>query len=127
MRLIADPGVIGWLDSQTAGVIWITSVKVLEVRTGIELLPAGRHRTTLSVDFEAFLDADIEGRVVAFDTDAARITASIIAARRRAGRPGDLRDTMIAGIAVATGASLATRNTRHFDDLSIALINPWTD
>jgi predicted nucleic acid-binding protein len=127
MRLIADPGVIGWLDSQTAGVIWITSVTVLEVRTGIELLPAGRHRTTLSVDFEAFLDADIEGRVVAFDTDAARITASIIAARRRAGRPGDLRDTMIAGIAVATGASLATRNTRHFDDLSIALINPWTD
>jgi predicted nucleic acid-binding protein len=34
---------------------------------------------------------------------------------------------MIAGIALSTGASLATRNTRHFDDLSISLIDPWTD
>jgi hypothetical protein len=24
------------------------------------------------------------------------------------------------------GVSLATRNTRHFDDLSITLIDPWT-
>jgi predicted nucleic acid-binding protein len=33
---------------------------------------------------------------------------------------------MIAGIVIATGASLATRNTRDFDDLSVTLINPWT-
>jgi predicted nucleic acid-binding protein len=33
---------------------------------------------------------------------------------------------MIAGTVVTTGASLATRNIRHFDDLSIALIDPWT-
>jgi predicted nucleic acid-binding protein len=33
---------------------------------------------------------------------------------------------MIAGIALATGASLATRNTRHFADLAIELIDPWS-
>ena len=32
---------------------------------------------------------------------------------------------MIAGIALATGAELATRNIRHFEDLSITLIDPW--
>jgi len=32
---------------------------------------------------------------------------------------------MIAGIALATRAALATRNTAHFADLSITVINPW--
>ena len=40
-------------------------------------------------------------------------------------RPVDLRDTMIAGFALARGARLATRNTRHFDDTTIGLINPF--
>jgi toxin FitB len=126
MRLIPDPNVIAWLDRQADAMIWITSVTVLEVRTGIELLPAGRRRTNLSFDFERFMDIDIQGRVVAFDSEAARLTATLIATRRRAGRIGELCDTMIAGVVIATGAELATRNTRHFDDLSIALVDPWT-
>ena len=32
---------------------------------------------------------------------------------------------MIAGIALAQHATLATRNTAHFDDISVPLINPW--
>jgi toxin FitB len=106
--------------------VWITSITVLEIRTGIEILPEARHRDTLSFDFERFLDTDIQSRMVAFDTEAARIAAAMTAGRRRAGRPGELRDTMIAGIAIACAATLATRNTRHFDDLSINLIDPWT-
>ena len=95
MRLESDPGVVLWLNRQTEGGIWITSVTVLEVRTGIELLPAGRRRARLSNDFERYLDTDIRGRVVAFDTEAAHITASVTAAGRRAGRyhPGDRRLT----------------------------------
>jgi predicted nucleic acid-binding protein len=33
---------------------------------------------------------------------------------------------MIAGTVMSVGATLATRNTRHFGDLSLALIDPWT-
>jgi predicted nucleic acid-binding protein len=29
--------------------------------------------------------------------------------------PADLRDTMIAGMVISTGATLATRNVSHFD------------
>jgi predicted nucleic acid-binding protein len=68
----------------------------------------------------------IGDRIASFDEAAATVTAIISAERLWAGRSGELRDTMIAGIAVATGASLATRNDRHFNDLSISLINPWT-
>jgi predicted nucleic acid-binding protein len=48
-----------------------------------------------------------------------------MASRHRAGRPGDLRDTLLAGIVLAHRATLATRNTRHFEDLSVPVINPW--
>ena len=36
----------------------------------------------------------------------------------------DLRDTSIAGIALARRATLATRNIRHFDDLVVPVANP---
>jgi predicted nucleic acid-binding protein len=48
-----------------------------------------------------------------------------MASRHRKGRPVELRDTMIAGIVLACHATLATRNTPHFEDLAVPLINPW--
>jgi predicted nucleic acid-binding protein len=69
----------------------------------------------------------IEERIVPFDTRAAQATAILMADRRKAGRSGELRETMIAGIAIARRATLATRNTRHFDDLPVPVISPWLD
>jgi len=40
---------------------------------------------------------------------------------------GDLRDTMIASIALANHAVLATRNVSHFADRSVPVVNPWAD
>jgi predicted nucleic acid-binding protein len=36
-----------------------------------------------------------------------------------------MRDIFIAGIAIAQGAAVATRNTRHFENTPIPIINPW--
>jgi hypothetical protein len=69
----------------------------------------------------------IARRVAAFDTAAAYHTADLMSARQKTGRPGELRDTMIAGIVLASNASLATRNTSHFEDLRSRLIDPWTE
>jgi predicted nucleic acid-binding protein len=67
----------------------------------------------------------LEVRVLPFDHAAAEQTATLIGQRKRAGRPGELRDTMIAGIALAQRATLATRNVRHFEDLTIPVVDPW--
>jgi predicted nucleic acid-binding protein len=48
-----------------------------------------------------------------------------MALRHKKGRAGELRDTMIAGIVLACHATLATRNTSHFEDLSVPVVNPW--
>jgi toxin FitB len=115
-----------WLDGQPCSSVWTTSVSIFEVRFGLALMPASRRRNQLQAAFEASVRDDLDGRILSFDESAAEETAILMADRRRAGRSGDLRDTMIAGIAISRRATLATRNTRHFADLSIPIIDPWT-
>jgi predicted nucleic acid-binding protein len=125
MRATPERKVVAWLDQQPRTSVWTTSVTVLEVRFGLQMLAVGKKRSGLVQAFEEVLDK-IEQRVAAFDALGAQQAGDLMAARQRKGRPVDLRDTMIAGIALAHHATLATRNTAHFDDLSIPLVNPWT-
>jgi len=64
-------------------------------------------------------------RIVVLDEEAARITAELMASRHKRGKVGELRDSMIAGIVLSHHASLATRNTSHFADISATVVNPW--
>jgi toxin FitB len=125
MRQVPDQNVVTWLDRQPRTSVWTTSVTVFEIRFGLQILAAGRRRTLLTEAFDELLER-IGQRVVTFDIAAALQTSDLMTARHKKGRPGDLRDTMIAGIALAQHATLATRNTAHFEDASIPLVNPWT-
>ena len=60
-----------------------------------------------------------------FDSAAAGEAALLAAERQKAGRAVDMRDTQIAGIALARRATIATRNMRHFSDLRVAVVDPW--
>ena len=75
--------------------------------------------------FETALQA-MGNRVVSFDAAAATPAAELMASRQKEGKPGDLRDTMIAGIVLTHHATRATRNISHFEDLSVPVVNPWT-
>ena len=127
MRERPEPVIEKWLDRQPRESIWTTSVTILEIRFGLALMPLGRRRAGLQREFEAVVGEDLEGRIIPFDAAAAEATAELMAARRQSGRTGDLTDSMIAGIAIARRATLATRNTRHFDDLPVPVVNPWAD
>lgn len=120
-----DPRVVAWLDSQPSESIWLTTITVFETRMGLALLPASRRRRSLEQSFVLLLLEDLEHRVLDFDSDAAVAAAAIAAKREKAGKPVDIRDTAIAGIARARKATIATRNVRHFDDLDIPVVNPW--
>jgi toxin FitB len=126
MRDLPDQTVITWLDSWDRKEVWTTAITIMELHHGIQALNPGRRRTALREALDRVSAEKIEDRIAAFDGAAAKVAAVIAAERRSAGRSGELRDTMIAGIILATGALLATRNTRHFDDLSITLIDPWS-
>ena len=68
---------------------------------------------------------DLEERILDFDRSAAEAAAILAAERQRSGRTVDMRDTQIAGIVIARRATLATRNVKHFADLTAAGVNPW--
>jgi toxin FitB len=124
MQQKPDQRVVAWLDRQPRTSIWTTSVTVLEIRFGLQIMAGGKRRSTLLQAFESLLDK-IGRRVAPFDVAAAEQSGDLMASRRKKGRPGELRDSMIAGILLAQHATLATRNTSHFDDTLIPLINPW--
>ena len=125
MHTVPDPKVVAWLDRQPAESVWITSITLFETRFGLALLPLGRRRRAIESAFDQLLNEDLENRVLDFDSAAATAAASVAAARQKRGQPVDMRDTQIAGIALARHATLATRNARHFADLKISIINPW--
>ena len=125
MQLRPNPAVIAWLNAQPQLSVWTSSVSVFEIEVGISALPVGRRRSGLEAAFETLLEMVVENRIATFDFAAAREAARLQDARRRAGQTGEWKDTMIAGIAIAQRATLATRNTRHFDDLPTPVINPW--
>jgi len=127
MRRTPEAAVVAWLDRQPAESIWITSITLFESRLGLALLPRGRRQQLLEAAFGRLLEEDLENRVLDFDSAAATEAAALAAERQKAGRPVDVRDTQIAGIALARRATLATRNVRHFQDLKIPVINPWDD
>ncbi len=125
MRPEPEVAVLKWLDQQPESSIWTTSITLMEIRYGLQSMPAGRRREQMTQELEAVLREDIEGRYLSFDLAAAEQAAELMALRKLKGRPVQLRDTMIAGIALATRATLATRNTSDFEGLSVPVVNPW--
>jgi predicted nucleic acid-binding protein len=125
MRDQPDAAVVAWLDAQDPARIWTTAVTIFEIRYGLARLPRGRKRAALSEAFDGLLREELAGRVASLDRSASEAAGDLAARREGAGQNVDVRDTMIAGIALARRASIATRNARHFADAGMELINPW--
>ena len=125
MRTNPEAVVVEWLDRQPADSVWLSSITVFETRFGLALLPKGRRRSGLEGAFGRVLTEDLANRVLDFDSMAAATAVQLAADRQKAGRAVDLRDTLIAGIALARRATIATRNTKHFEGLDVPVVNPW--
>ena len=126
MRAAPVSAVVDWLDRQPAESFWITCITLFEARLGVELLPRGKRQRMLDAALDQLVTEDLGNRVLEFDSRAALEAASLAAARQKSGWPVDMRDTQIAGIALARKASIATRNVGHFEDVKVPIVNPWS-
>ena len=125
MGHVHEQRVAHWMDLQTRSSIWTTSINVYEIRSGLFVMPAGKRRAALEMKFEQLLQSAFDGNILHFDSDSGLRAAELCADRRKRGRPVDARDTMIAGIVLASHAKLATRNVKHFEEIASSLVNPW--
>jgi hypothetical protein len=121
----AEPRVVDWLNRQPASSVWTTTLTIFEIRYGLAVMPMGARRRDRERAFDEVIEQDLSNRVLVFDLHAAEEAGQLLAERRRSGRMVEIRDTMIAAIALAQNATLATRNIKHFADLRIPVVNPF--
>lgn len=125
MRAQPDAAVLRWMDAQSPTSLWLNSVVVSELLYGVAKLPKGKRKEQLILAVAAMVDEDFAGRVLSFDVEAAAEYASLVVMRENTGLSVSMADAQIAAICLSQGATLATRNTKHFEGLGLTLINPW--
>ena len=126
MREPPAAAVLDWFSQKTQAAMHTSSVTQAEILTGIALLPTGKRRTALAEAAEQMFDQDFSGQCLVFDAAAAKNYAVLVAARTRQGQAISIEDAQIAAIALANGLTVATRNTKDFENIDgLTLANPW--
>lgn len=120
-----DPAVLAWAQSIEPSDLTICVVTVEEIERGLGRLAEGRQRRDLEQRWTRLLDSFAE-TIAVYDVAAARQTAAILVAAHGSGRPMALADAQIAGICLAAGSVLATRNFKDFKNVGdLTLIDPF--
>jgi predicted nucleic acid-binding protein len=120
-----DPRVVAWIDAQAVETLFLSAVTEAELRFGIAAMAAGQRRKILPERLEGELLLVFAGRVLAFDLEASRAYAELIAKARIAGLAINMADGYIAAIAAARGFSVASRDMAPFQAVGVRIINPW--
>lgn len=111
-----------WLSQLPGEDAFLSVVTIQELRTGIELLPAGRKRR----DLESWLTADIHrgyaGRILPITEEIADMCGRLIARGKKEAAIPEANDALLAATAMAHGLQLATLNRKHFERLGVELV-----
>ncbi len=118
-----DAAVVRWLQSHAQQCV-LCGVSVGEIQYGLLRMAPGRHRNSLQLWFDGLC---VEYAARTLDTDAAvwRVWANLKVSLEAMGRPQEDLDVLIAAVAVHHRLTVVTRNTRHFEDTGVTMVNPW--
>lgn len=120
-----EPLILEWFNKHDLEYLWLTSISVMEIELGIELLPNGIKKKNLRSSFNDMLRQQFYNRIIGFDEKAALLAGELAANNEKNGINKDIRDMQIAGIAKSNRALLATRNEKDFLNCGIEILNPW--
>ena len=120
-----DQNVKRWMESAHPHTLFSSVLSIGEIRKGIELLVLGKKRSEL----ERWIDSDLNGW---FGDNLLPVTKAIsnrwgiLAAKlqQQGKTPGNI-DGLLAATAFEHGLTVATRNTRHFEDMGVNIFDPW--
>lgn len=105
----------------------LSVMTVGELVKGVDELPAGKRRTTLSDWVHQQLLPTYRDVILGVDEPIATLWGRMLSASKRAGRPGDMVDLLIAATAIQHGLTIVTRNEKDFLRTGAKLLNPWAD
>jgi toxin FitB len=125
LKVDCNPLVRACSEQIDRSVCFITAPTTYEITFGISRLPPGKRRDRLSNAWLTMRDKYLNNRVLPLDDAASRFAGELRTRLVAAGDNRDICDIFIGSIAVCAGAAIVTRNTRHFSDLPLTLIDPW--
>jgi len=106
--------------------MFVSVMTFAEIRRGIELLQAGKRRESLEEWLEMGLLASfLPANILPVSDVIANRWAILSAKAQKRGVQVTVIDGLLAATAQEHGLTMATRNVKHFSDLSIPLFDPW--
>ncbi|HUB13832.1 MAG TPA: type II toxin-antitoxin system VapC family toxin [Acetobacteraceae bacterium] len=123
---LAPDTLVAWMDAHSA-VLFLSAVTVAEIEDGIARLRRER-ATRKSNDLASWLETLLHlygGRILAFDTPAARIAGALSDRARSQGQAPGFGNIIIAATAQHHGLTILSRNVRHFAPLAMKVLDPF--
>ena len=114
-----------WFNAQRPTDLFICAPVLAELKYGIERLSEGVRRSFLERWLRSIEEEGFSDRILPFERRAAHEFGRFLHSRMTKGRPIKTMDVIVASIAKAEGATLATRDIDDFADLDLELINPF--
>ena len=118
----ANKNVIAWANSISASSLYISSITVLELETGVLLIE--RKDPSQGAILRSWLNSHVlpvfNERTLVLDTAVAQRCAKL-----HIPDPRSDRDAIIAATALVHDMTVVTRNTNDFKDTGVDLINTW--
>ena len=106
---------------------FITATTVQELWYGVLAVKDSEKKARLEASLVTMLVSQFRGRVLDFDSKAAKVSAELLLVQLSRGHQIQHWDTQIAAIAITSNFTLLTRNTKDFNYPGLQLSNPWTD
>jgi toxin FitB len=121
-----NPAVAAWLSKRASSELSITVITLHEITFGIERLAPGSQRSGLVNRFDELMRSKIGGPILVLDPAGARRASQCRAGAIKIIGHCDVPDSLIAGIALVNGSSVATRNVHDFKYFGVAPIDAWS-
>lgn len=115
-----------WLDTALSEDLFLTSITQAELSFGVMQLPDGKKKDGLATALGQ-IEQLFTGRILPFDSNAAKQYARLAHRARQAGKGFPSPDSYIAAIAASHGFAVATRDASPFLAAGLNVINPWED
>lgn len=126
MKPRPNPGVVAWLEEADEDRVFLSVITLAELRYGIERLVPGSQRKRLGEWLEQELPTRFEGRILSIDPAVADACGKLVAAGESIGRRPEAMDALIIATAEIHQLTIVTRNTKDFEPLAKAILNPWS-
>ena len=120
-----ETAVVGWLDAQDEQALFVSVLTLGEIHKGIAKLPASPRKHLLGDWVDGPLIQRFGRRLLPIDSSVATVWGEITGSSERRGSPVPVIDSLIAATARVHGLTVVTRNSKHFAQCEVPVVDPW--